>query len=498
MNQEQIKKRSNFLILFLMSIISVFADKRQDSDVVSYKIEATSTFSGGENTPFWFVSNISGLGSPSINNGYLKISADKEFDSKKKFDWGAGIDLSGGWHIPAPFAIRKLYAELHYNALWISVGSRNFYNDYNDRRLSSGDLLFSGNAMALPQLRIGTNGFASFWGTRNWLAVRTYLAYGMFTDSKWMRNWVNPNNDYTKNVLLCSRGLWFRIGNQRKFPLSLDIGIEMATQFGGSVFKDGKLIKMPNKFADWIKAFIPYSGGETTPEGEQTNVQGNMNGEYNVALNWTPGSQWKIMAYYEHYFEDQSQMTFEYGLWKDGLWGLKIEFPQNKFISKLVYEYIGTSDQTGAVNHDASESIPEQVSGRDGYYTHYLYGAWQNWGMTIGTPLAISPLYNRTHVLTLYNTRFIANHFGFEGKPADFLNWRMLLTFSRNWGTYLRPLSERMDNFSGLLEIGINIKKFPGWNLKGAVAWDKGKLLGNNFGGLISLSYEGFFTLSKH
>ena len=493
-----VKKFHIFIFLICCAPSLALADERSDTALTfHYKAETRATFAGGANTPFWLVSNIHGLGSPEFNNGYVKGEFYKFSDKKKKFDWGVGIDLTGSWNLPAPFAIRQLYGDFHYRSLWVSLGSRNFKSEFNDEKLSSGDLLFSPNAMAIPQLRIGTSGFAPFWGTQGWLSVKAYLAYGFFTDSRWMKHWVKPGGDHTSGVLFCSRGAWVRIGNPSKLPLQLDAGIEMATQFGGKVFKDGKYIYMPHGFTDWVKAFIPSSGGSSTVVEEQTNVQGNMNGEYVFSLSWWPSSNWKIRAYYEHYFEDHSQMFFQYGLWKDGLWGIEVELPENKFINKFLFEYIGTTDQTGSVNHDPTPGIPEQVSGRDNYYTHYLYGAWQNWGMTLGTPLAISPLYNRSHVMTIYNNRFQAFHLAFQGLPLTYINWRMLLTYSRNFGTYIRPFSQRLDNFSGLIEIEGRLPKIKGLSLKGALALDQGKLLVGNFGGMISVSYEGCFDIKS-
>ena len=467
-----------------------------DSSVI-FNVETQASFAGGENTPFWLVSNKHGLGSPQFNNGFVRGEIFKSMNPSSKFDWGAGADLTGAWNLPAPFAIRQLYGELHYRKIWINIGARNLYNGINNHRLSSGDLLFSGNAMAIPQARIGTYDFAPFWGTNEWFSVKAYLSYGFFTDSNWQKSWVSP--EYTRNsgVLFCGRGLWLRGGNMEKFPLTFEVGIEMGTQFGGTIYNKGEKLKMPSRFADWIKAIIPSAGGDNTPMGEQTNVQGNMTGEYSMSTSFSPKKGWNIRAYWEHYFEDHSQMTFEYGLWKDGLWGLELTFPDNPFIKKFVYEYVATKDQTGAVNNDSTPEIPEQVSGRDNYFNHYIYGSWQNWGMTIGTPLAISPLYNRNHQLTILNTRFIANHFALEGQPTSALNWRFLLTFSRNWGSYWYPLTDVMDSCSGLCEVTYKPKTFHGFYAKGALAWDHGHLLGNNFGGMISLGFEGSFNFSS-
>lgn len=487
-----IKVKNIFLlsVIYLITVQNLFASPERENEIF-YNLEANASFSGGENTPFWLVSNRHGMGSPEFNNGYVRGAVFKLMSSDKKFDWGAGVDLTGGWNIPAPFAIRQLYGELHYRKFWINFGSQNFQSPYNNRDLSSGNLLFSGNAMAIPQFRIGTNGFAPFWGTKGWFSVNIYLSYGMFTDSNWQQSWVIHGADHTKNALFCGRGLWLRGGNVEKFPLTFDVGIQMGTQFGGTIFYEGEKFKMPSKIMDWFKAVIPFAGDEDTPEGEQTNVQGNMTGEYNISVAYSPTPDWDIRIYWEHYFEDQSQMTFEYGTWKDGLWGIELGFPKNRFISRLVYENIYTKDQTGPINHDYSPEIPEQVSGGDNYYNHYLYGAWQTWGMTIGTPLAISPLYNRLHRIYIYNNRFAANHIGIEGDPIDWIHWRALFTFSQNWGTYRFPFKEVMNNFSGLVEVNFTPAKLKGWYAKAAIAWDKGKLLGNNFGGMISVGKTG-------
>lgn len=475
--------------------VALASDESSHPSQIIYRAETRASFSEGENTPFWLVSNIHGLGAPELNNGYVRGEIFKDMDTHKRFDWGFGADLTGAWNLPAPFAIRQLYAELHYRAFTVGIGSKNYSNGYNDRRLSSGDLLFSGNAMAIPQVRIGTNDFAYLGGAKSLFAVKAFLGYGFFTDSKWLKKWVAPGTDRTSDVLFCDRGVWFRIGNFERFPLTFDIGIEMGTQFGGTIYKNGKTIKMPHGFIDWVKAVIPLAGSDDTPVEDQTNVQGNMNGEYTMSTSFSPAKGWDIRVYWEHYFEDHSQMTFEYGLWKDGLWGVEISFPRNPFVKKFVYEYIGTKDQTGAVNNDYTPEIPEQISGRDNYFNHYLYGCWQNWGMSIGTPLALSPLYNRSHLLTIYNTRFIAHHFGLEGEPVKNLNWRCLMTFSRNWGSYWRPLKDITNNWSGLVEATYNFPFLHGFFATGAIAWDHGHLLGNNFGGMISLGYEGCFNL---
>lgn len=492
-----------FLRLFMAAIMLSYSflmladdDEALHNDSIRYFGEIHATFSGGENTPFWLVNNLQGLGSPERNNGYVRAGAFKEMSHASRFSWGAGIDLIGGWNLTAPFSIHQLYGEVRYRSLGAMIGSKEIYGEFNNPKLSSGNLLYSGNAMPIPQIRVGIFDYAPVWGTKDWLAVKGYISYGMFTDSGWQKSWVSPGKKRTEDVLYHSKGIWFRGGNTDVFPLQGVIGIEMATQFGGKSYKDGKVLKMGSGLKEWLKAFIPTSGKDENFDGEVVSVEGNMLGAYNISLAWLPKADWGITAYYEHYFEDHSQMTFEYG-WKDGLWGIEAKLPKNRFVSAIVYEYLYSKDQTGAVLNVSTPSVPEQVSGRDNYYNHSVYVGWQHWGMGIGNPLMLSPIYNRDHDLYFKDTRIIAHHVGLSGNPTPDLSYRVLLSYSRNWGTYYKPYPEVLDNFNGLLEVNWKPRKLDGWNATLGVAGDGGDLLGKSFGIMLSISKTGWLGLNR-
>lgn len=489
-----------FMVLWLsfpsVGCYAQYGDRAR-TDTISFLAETRATFSGGDYTPFWLVSNLQGLGSVKKDNGFVRAAVFKGIDREKRFSWGAGLDLVAGWRLSAPFSVHQAYAEAKYRSLCALLGSKEIYGNYNNPRLSSGNILFSGNAMPIPQLRVGIFDYADFWGTKGWFAVKGYISYGMFTDSRWQKSWVKPDSKRTENVLYHSKGLWIRGGNTRVFPLQGEVGIEMATQFGGKSIKDGEVRSMPHGFKDWLKAFFPTYGKHKFSGQVQSSIEGNMLGAYNIALSWLPKADWSVKAYYEHYFEDQSQMTFEYG-WKDGLYGIEVALPANRFVSAFVYEYLYTKDQTGAVYNDSSDKIPEQVSGRDNYYNHVTYSGWQHWGMGIGNPLVLSPVYNEDHTLRFLANRVEAHHFGISGNPSDEINYRMLLSFSRNWGTYEFPFPEVADNLNALVEVGWKPKKLKGWFLNCAVAFDSGSLMGNNFGGMVTIGKTGCLSLKKH
>ncbi|MDE5796535.1 MAG: capsule assembly Wzi family protein, partial [Muribaculaceae bacterium] len=355
-------------------------------DSLRYHAGITLTGSSGSDTPFWLVSNRQGLSNVRSDFGYVRLGLDKPMAYDKRWSWGAGADIALGWRMQSVLTVQQLYVESRYRCLGAYLGSKELPDIFGAKGLSSGNLLYSGNARPIPQLRIGIFDYAPIWGLKGWLSAKGYLSFGMFTDSKWQKSWYAPDAKRTEDVLYHSKGLWLRNGNPDVFPLTLECGIEMATQFGGISYHDGEVIHMPHSLKDWLKALVPMGGDATTPTQEQTNVQGNMTGCWDFRLAWAPSkSDWSVSAYYEHYFEDHSQLYIEYA-WKDGLWGFEGQLPANPVVDRIVYEYLYTKDQTTSVYWDKNHDIPEQVSGRDNYYNHYIYAGWQHWGMGIGNP----------------------------------------------------------------------------------------------------------------
>lgn len=457
----------------------------------SYATEAGVSFSGGEHTPFWLVSNRQGLSSIEKNNGYIRAGVFRAMEKDKHFSYAFGIDLAGAYHFSSAFVIQQLYADIKYRCLQLSVGSKERFSEFNNPLLSSGGLTFSGNARPIPQVRISIPEYTLVPGTKGWLAFKAHLAYGLFTDDHWQRDFIqSPNQKHTEHVLYHSKALYVRIGNREKFPLQLEGGLEMAAQFGGKSITGDQVIDMPNGIKDFFKVLIPSSGDSSTPIGEQTNIYGNHLGSWNFSLTWFAPQSWVIRPYYEHFFEDHSQMFGEYG-WKDGLVGVELTFPENPIISSFVYEYLGTKDQSGAVYWDHTPEIPEQISATDNYYNHGIYTGWQHWGQAIGNPLLISPIYNEDGSIQFKSTRVKAHHFGILGRPHADWQYRALFSFSRHWGTYTVPLYEVEKNANAMLEVTYKPHQWKGWEFSLAGAIDRGAMLGRSAGGMLTIKKRG-------
>ncbi|MBD5194721.1 MAG: capsule assembly Wzi family protein [Bacteroides sp.] len=481
------------ILFFPFSTVQAF----EWNDSIEYRAEIGGSLSDGQHTPFWMNANRFGFSGIERNNFWLRAGVFKHEDRSSRFSWGAGVDLGVAHRMQSTFIPQQLYAEVRYRCLDAMIGAKELSDGFLDQSLSSGSLTQGWNARPLPQIRIGIFDYANVWGCKDMFAVKGHIAYGVFDDNWWINRWANPSYYYSLNTLYCSRAIYFRGGNEEKFPLTGELGLVMDTEFGGKTWvpgsKDeaGHWEKHPTYLKAWAKALIPMAGGDDTSIGEQTNVEGNFLGNWSFSLKWQDPRGWMVRLYYQHFYEDHSMLFFDYP-WIDGLYGVQGKLPENPFVSDILYEFLYMKDQAGPVYWDHNSTIDYQISARDSYYNHYIYNGWQNWGQAIGNPLMISPIYNENHFMHFYHNRIVSHHFAFKGHPSPQTDYRVLLTYLRSWGTYLNPLPSPKTNFSWLAEVNYHPKSLEGWNASISLAMDHGSLLGNSFGAMLSISKTGW------
>lgn len=468
------------------------------TDSIRYRAEVGTTLSAGEHTPLWLNANRYGFSTTERNNVWLRLSAFKDLDTSKRFSWGAGIDMGVAHRMQSTFMPQQLYAEVKYRCLNAFIGAKEWRDPMLDQDLSSGAMTHGWNARPIPQIRVGIFEYADVWGCKGMFAIKGHVAYGMFDDNWWINRWADKESKYTLSTLYCSRAIWFRGGNKEKFPLTGELGLIMDSQFGGKTwdynFSEKRWMwnKHPRDLKAFVKALIPMHGSASTSAGEQANVEGNYLGNWNLSLQWDDPTGWMVKLYYQHFFEDHSMLFFDY-TWKDGLYGVQGRLPKNPFVSDIVYEFLYTKDQSGPVYWDHVPDMDYQVSARDDYYNNYIYNGWQHWGQGIGNPLITSPIYNANHHLTFYSNRIVAHNFGFKGNPSTAVSYRVHMSYTKSWGTYPRPFMQTEEDFSWLAEVRYHPLKLKGWEASLSLAGDHGKLLGNSFGAMLSISKSGFF-----
>lgn len=485
------------LLSLLFLAVPLMGQEHKSS--LGYRIETAANFSNGDYAPYWFTANRFGLGSVEPNSFYLKAGVDWKRDFNHGWKIGAGLDMAYGANLATNFSINQAFVDISWRVLNLSIGSKERISSPLDKNplLTSGWMTEGINTIPIPQIRAEIKDFLEIPFLGNWLAFKGHLAYGTFTDNGWQKDFAKAGMTYGRDIKYHSKALMFRLGKKEKFPLEFEFGLHMATQFCGDRMlknEDGTskvLVDMPDGFKNYINAFFPAAGGSDTTWGEQVNVEGNMLGSWNFALNYYYGD-WKFRAYLDHFFEDESQMFWQYGRWKDGQLGIEVTLPENRWLSTVLWEGISTKDQTGPLLYDGfAGSFPDlQMSGCDNYFNHYIYNAWQHFGMGIGAPLLPGPAYNKNGSITFRSNRMKALHFGFMGNPSNEWSWRMLLSHARHWGTYDHPLDKVRTQFSSMAEVAYSPQRFRLWTFKASLGLDNGNFLGNSFGGMIGIQLK--------
>ena len=465
------------------------------SEGLALDVELCGQLGTGDYAPLWLSSNRYGMGSTESNAAYERITLARpiQVDSIRHWKVGYALDLALQQNALASFTVQQAYVEAIWKKLQLTIGAKQQPMDLKNQALSSGGLSMGINAKPIPQVRVEADYF-SIPGTHGWWKWKGRLSYGRMTDDNWVKDVSTGTSRYTTGTLYHEKALYWKFGREDKFPLTYEIGIQMATEFGGTSYNasgrgydEPTTIKHDSGLAAFFDALLARGSDET--DGYQENTAGNTVGSYNMALTWH-AHRWMARAYFERFFEDQSMLTLQYGI-QDHLIGIEIQRKGHVApVKTLVIEHLSTRNQSGAVYHDPTTSLPEKMNGRDNYYNHHLYNGWQHWGQNIGTPLLTSPIYTVDSYgqVYCYNNRVKAWHIAFDGQPSPILYYRVKLSFTENWGTYTYPFDDKLNQQYLMAECRFLPPRCPGLSIAFALAYDHGDVLGESLGAQLTLA----------
>lgn len=512
-------------ILLLCCLFALAARAQQDfnqkekQDLLSgleYKVEAQLSVADGK-TPLWLNANKYGLSSLEKTNGYLRGSLTRRLseDSLRRWGIGYGLDVAVPIHYTSKLIVQQAYGELRWLHGVLTVGAKEFPMELKNNQLSSGSQTLGINARPIPQVRLALPDYWVLPFGNAWLRLKGHIAYGIETDDNWQKDFTGGAKKHTEKARFHTKAGYLMIGNpERFFPLSVELGLEMGAQFGGTSYvpagEETIVYQGNNGLKGMWRAFLP--GGADVPEvgTAYQNAEGNQLGSWMMRVNYDDDT-WRLGFYAEKYFEDHSSMLmldydgygtgeewnvrkkrryFVYDI-KDLLLGFEFNKKYGTWLRDIVFEYLYTKYQSGPVYHDHTPSMSSHISGRDNFYNHYIYTGWQHWGQALGNPLYHSPIYNEDGTIEFKNNRFWAFHLGVSGSPTEKLSYRLMATYQKGFGTYTMPYRKPHSNVSTMLEVNYRLPK--GWSLKGAYGMDMGGLLGHNYGAQLTVAKKGVF-----
>lgn len=471
---------------------------------IDIQAEASATVSSGKLAPLWLSANRHGEVSPFGNSAYERIGMFRSasVDSARTWRVGYGVDVTLNQHAQSKLFIHQAYAQIGYKKTTLTIGSRERQVELRNNELTSGGLSLGINARPIPMAMLDIEDIK----LTSWWKMNLRGGYGMTTDGDWQEKWVEctTRKHHVSNILYHEKAFFWKFGKLDRFPVTFDFGLQFMTQFGGKSYQAhsvGDYSGLPTQeSAEDLKAFwdaLILVGSSDTADGLEKNSAGNTVGSYNMRLTYHGRDydysdfveKWSASLYFERMFEDASNLTSQYGIY-DHLLGVEVNLPRNPWISNVVVEHLSTKDQAGAVFFDGSTDMKDRFAGRDDYYNHSFYVGWQNYGMSLGTPLLMSPIYNADHELRFKSNRTQAWHFALAGSPLPELKWRAMYTMTKDWGTYDVPFDDIVRQHHMLIEATYAPRWMKGVSTTFGLAKSWGSIIGTTSGCQLSVRYN--------
>ena len=474
-------------------------------------------FSSGGQLPFWMTANQFGL-MPESSGAFALARMGTGYDPSKTFQWRWGASMAANYSNQPDGKMAvipdELYSSLKWKALSLDLGLKRFDLDYygagtptmGSMSTTGGHIIWSGNARAIPGYSANlapvpvpfTKGYVKFFGS--------------FADYKTL------DNRYMNGALI------------HRTMMGLDIKITERLDFHG-VFDHyalwgGKSEKasMPVTLGNYFRVITARSASSTGSKSDQMNVIGDQRGGEIFRLNWR-GNGWKLSAQHDIPYDDGSGMGFQN--FPDGVNTIWFSFDdKNRWVTEVLYEYQYTMYQSGTRHaRPTTDEEKQHLDPTDPYhYNTHIYGGcdnyfnnggyksgWTYYGHTIGNPLFVP---KGTHadtwtgkqlVLGVENNRLKAHHFSIAGKLFKIAPYKLMLTYSRNYGIYTKQYkgeSQFEKDWGTVKETplkqvsGAFVGEIPGLLKHFTVVYglyaDRGELLPDSFGASLGLRYSLF------
>jgi hypothetical protein len=467
--------------LWVLGGLGLMPARAQEVSPFRVEAEAGMLAASTARQPFWLVANQWGRFDARSANGYLVLGGAWTQQPRRWLSYQlAGEALARSARDPSLHAV-EAYVQLRLGFLEAYVGRQRETLGTVDTLLSSGSLVQSANATPIPKVALRTVGYTAVPGTRGWVQFHGYWAHG------WMRDFRQIKNTY-----LHQKYLYVRIGSPQ---WRIYAGL-LHDAFWGGTSRDPNVGRLPQGLEDYFRTFFALNAGEGAPYGERIYIQGDHFGVYDFGFS-LHSKRFDVWVYRHFLYEDRDGLKFKNP--QDGLLGISFQNRQGKLVRQMVYEFLYTKRQSGPEAPGPGRGGP---GGRDNYYNHYLYRTgWTHYGRTVGSPLLFAAEDRQKRLSEgVENNRVVGHHVGVMGQFGPVWWYRLLATYTRNYGTYngrdvLRQpgASYRFEpppkQFSGLFEVMWQAKKHP-LAFLAAIGVDIGALYPDNVGVRLGARYR--------
>ncbi|MBC8153343.1 MAG: hypothetical protein H7Z72_10565 [Bacteroidetes bacterium] len=419
---------------------------------------------------------------------YRPTRTDSAAPKPRPFDWGYGVNMVANAGTTSQLILQEAYVKGRFHQIELYAGRRRNIIGLMDTTLSSGAYAWSGNALPIPVIQIGTIGYAPVKFTRGLIAINAIFNHGWFTDG------------FVQNSYLHQKTLYGRLGKPN-WRVKLYGGISHQVQWSGyapglgndpGLSENGYLASGVGSYVNVITSRRGASAYTTNPgviSVDQGNRIGNQLGSVDVAIEFNV-SAYNVMIYRQNPYETGA--LYYLTSIADGLNGIRLQRKQpgtSRFsVDHILFEYFYSKSQGGP------EFVIEDPKrrGQTNNFNHSQYqDGWTYLGRTIGTPFLSQRTEVRPNLVssTIANNRVSLVHVAAAGSVNQRIAWLLKLSYSQNFGTYPSPYPADINQFSGLVQVAtpVSIPTLGECQLNASLALDRGQLLYNSAGVYIGL-----------
>ncbi|GJM61997.1 hypothetical protein [Persicobacter diffluens] len=544
-------------VLFLFFLLGIgqqsLAQEAKDSLVSEVSTVAALGTKGY--LPHWLSANQYGKLNAWENDGYLRFKNTYNYSLNSDFNIELGLDMLAKQRLEESY-FHQYYLKAKYKGWEFRLGRMEQALAEYGEGLTTGSYILSSNARPFEKVGFGLFDYWDVPFTKGYLQIKGAMQQG------WMKQEWSYGNWRASSVH--EKFAYLQIGN---LPVRPYAGLNHVVMYNG-VDKNG--IKKKNDFWSvfWSK---PDAGSGVA--SESTNSAGSTNGIFDFGFSFDY-KDFEITVYDQKPIVDKSSFSNKFARNKDHFAGIWVRSDQKRLVSAFKYEFIKTTYQNGMGtpdpvvidqegnrlnsttgnsghliwNNDGDAALikkayPLETQGmsneevwlwtRDTFNNGHRYGGRGDYynhaghnpayaGRLLGNPLMTSSTRMDTYSgeeislneiarIGSANNRIIAHHVGLNGWLSDFVQYRMLVTYSENLGNWNLYGGRFTPNFTpdpdyyfygGLtqwytyFETVFKIPNLKQWEFTTGIAYDFGEIT-NNFGVNIGVRWSYGTSLIK-
>jgi hypothetical protein len=450
------------------------------------QVELRGLISASGNTPLWQRSLQYGQMPLQSNTGIAILKHEKTDNLKSTFGWRYGLEAAAWGGKENDLMLTQAYVSGRFKKWELWAGRRKEVYGIGDTSNTSGMYAWSGNAMPIPKIQLGTRDYMNIFN--GWIGVHMTYSHG----------WLD-NQGAVINSFLHQKTLYGRIGKPNS-RFSAFGGLNHNATWGGeSKVKSGGIFDVyPTGLNTYFyvvtllkdRTVVPIDPNSTWDD--TMGFYGNHLGSFDMAIKYQP--KWgEVLLYKQTAYETGRAMSL--AQFNDGLVGLSLKLKNSKLIQGVTLEYLYTANQGNFISGFAQmfNIIDPHLVEIENYYNNSR-GGWQYMGKGIGSPLIIIDRESSQGGGNRFTLNAVKSYYaGIKGiLPGDIAyHLRLSQSYYASPRNHIRPRLKG-DDFIPQLAWGIQLEKTfsASFAAHANIAGDQGERSPNTFGTQIGIKYR--------